>query len=64
MVQKGVYPWDHMGIFDEFQETALKLPTVFYSALNGENLSADDYKHVQDYGARLIPLPTLLGMLC
>ena len=46
MARKGVYPYDYMDSFDKFNE---KLPTKedFYSILNDENISNEDYKHAQ-----------------
>ena len=47
MARKGVYPYDHMDSFDKFNE---KLPTKeeFYSALNNEHISDEDYKNVHN----------------
>ena len=47
MSQKGVYPYDFMDSFDKFNE---KLPPKeeFYSRLNDEHLSDEDYKHAQN----------------
>ena len=47
MVRKGVYPYDYMDSFDKFNE---KLPSKeeFYSILNNEHISDEDYKHAQD----------------
>ena len=46
MSKKGVYPYDFMDSFDKFDE---KLPTKeeFYSILNDEHISDEDYKHAQ-----------------
>ena len=46
MAQKGVYPYDYMDSFDKFDE---KLPTKedFYSILNNQHISDDEYKHAQ-----------------
>ena len=46
MSQKGVYPYDFMDSFDKFNE---KLPTKedFYSILNNQHISNEDYKHAQ-----------------
>ena len=46
MARKGVYPYDHMDSFDKFNE---KLPTKeeFYSILNDEHISDEDYKHAK-----------------
>ena len=47
MARKGVYPYDFMDSFDKFNE---KLPTKeeFYSVLNDEHISDEDYKHAQN----------------
>ena len=46
MARKCVYPYDYMDRFDKFDEN---LPTKddFYSTMNNENISDDDYKHAQ-----------------
>ena len=46
MVRKGVYPYDYMDSFDKFNE---KLPSKedFYSILNDEHISNEDYQHAQ-----------------
>ncbi|XP_068749257.1 uncharacterized protein [Montipora capricornis] len=47
MSQKGVYPYDFMDSFDKFNE---KLPPKeeFYSTLNDEDITDDQYKHAQN----------------
>ncbi|XP_068691376.1 uncharacterized protein [Montipora foliosa] len=47
MSQKGVYPYDFMDSFGKFNE---KLPPKeeFYSILNDEHISDDQYKHAQN----------------
>ena len=47
MARKGVYPYDYMDSFDKFSE---KLPAKeeFYSVLNNEHISDEDYKHTQN----------------
>lgn len=47
MAKKGVYPYDFMDSFDKFNE---KLPTKeeFYSILNDEHISDEDYKHAKN----------------
>ena len=46
MSQKGVYPYDFMDSFDKFNE---KLPSKeeFYSILNDEHITDEQYKHAQ-----------------
>ena len=47
MRKKGIYPYDFM---DSFEKINVKLPTKedFYSILNNENISDEDYKHAQN----------------
>ena len=48
LLRKGVYPYDYIGGYNKLSET--KLPSVedFYSKLNDENISPEDYKHAQN----------------
>ena len=47
MAKKGVYPYDYMDSFKKFKE---QLPTKeeFYSILNDEHISDEDYQHAQN----------------
>ena len=47
MVRKGVYPYDFMDSFDKFNE---QLPSKedFFSILNNEHISDEDYQHVKN----------------
>ena len=47
MIRKGVYPYDYMDSFEKFKS---QLPTKeeFYSILNDEHISDEDYRHAQD----------------
>ena len=47
MVRKGVYPYDYMDSFDKFNEK-LPLKEEFYSILNDEHISDEEYKHAQN----------------
>ena len=48
MKQKGIYPYDHMDSFDRFNETKLPMKEEFYSILNNEHISDEQYKHAQN----------------
>ena len=48
MKQKGIYPYDHMDCFDRFNETQLPKKQDFYSILNNEHISDEQYKHGQN----------------
>ena len=46
--KKGVYPYDYMDSFDKFKRKTLPCKADFYSLLNDEDISDDDYNHAQD----------------
>ena len=46
MTRKGVYPYDFMDSFDKFN-TGFPPKEDFYSIMNGEHITDDDYKHAQ-----------------
>ena len=48
MKRKGIYPYDHMDCFDRFNETKLPVQQDFYSILNNEHISDEQYKHAQN----------------
>ena len=48
MKQKGVYPYDYMNSSDKFNETKLPNKEDFYSILNDENISDDQYNHAKN----------------
>ena len=43
--QKGVYPYGYVSSISKFKETKLPPKEEFYSKLNNENISAEDYQH-------------------
>ena len=47
MSKKGVYPYDFMDSFDKFNEQLPKKED-FYSILNDEHISYEDYNHAQN----------------
>ena len=48
MRKKGVYPYDYMDSFDKFNNKKLPSTDEFYSTLNNENISNQDYKHAKN----------------
>ena len=48
MKQKGVYPYDFMDGFEKFNNTQLPNKDEFYSILNNESISDEQYKHAQN----------------
>ena len=47
LLRKGVYPYDHVDSIEKLFETVLPPIDKFYSKLNEEHISEDDYKHAQ-----------------
>ena len=47
LVRKGVYPYEYMDSWEKFDENTLPPKKDFYSNLNLENISDEDYVHAQ-----------------
>ena len=45
LTRKGVYPYDYVSSFKKLSETQLPPKEKFYSQLNDEEISDDDYQH-------------------
>ena len=48
MSQKGVYPYDHMDSFEKFDQTELPTKQQFYSILNDQHITNDEYNHAKE----------------
>ena len=48
MKQKGIYPYDYMDSFNKFNETKLPIQQHFFSILNNEHISDEQYNHAQN----------------
>ena len=48
VTKKGVYPYDYTSDFSKFEEVELPPKMTFYSILNAEDISDDDYLHAQN----------------
>ena len=48
MKQKGIYPYDYMDSFNKFNETQLPNKKDFFSILNNEHISHEQYNHAQN----------------
>ena len=47
MLRKGVFPYDWFDGFDKLNETQLPPKEAFYSKLNDEDITEDNYQHAQ-----------------
>ena len=47
LLRKGVYPYEYMNSWERFNETSLPPKESFYSKLNLEDISDNDYLHAQ-----------------
>ena len=47
LTRKGVYPYEYVTSWDQFEETQLPPISAFYSNLNMSSISEDDYQHTQ-----------------
>ena len=45
--RKGVYPYDYVDSLDRLAELQLPPKETFYSKLNDEHISDEDYEHAQ-----------------
>ena len=48
MTRKGIYPYDYMDSFEKFNKTELPTKEEFYSILNNEHISHEDYCHAEN----------------
>ena len=47
LTRKGVYPYDYVSSLDKLSETQLPPKEEFYSKLNDEDISDEDYQHAK-----------------
>ena len=47
MLRKDVNPYEFMDSWEKLDETTLTLKEAFYSNLNSEDISDEDYAHAQ-----------------
>ena len=47
LYKKGIYPYEYMDSWERFNETSLPEKEMFYSKLNDEHITEDEYAHAQ-----------------
>ena len=47
LLRKGVFSYDHIISLEKLKETRLPSKEAFYSKLNDEHISEEDYQHAQ-----------------
>ena len=47
LYQKGIYPYEYMDSWEKFSETSLPKKEDFYSKLNDEHITEDEYTHAK-----------------
>ena len=47
LLGKGVYPYEYMDSWEKFDKTSVPLKEAFYSKLNLENITDEDYECVR-----------------
>ena len=47
LYKKGIYPYEYMDSWDKFKETKLPPKESFYSKLNDEHITEDEYAHAK-----------------
>ena len=47
LLRKGIYPYEHMDSWKRFKEESLPDKKYFYSELNKEHITDEDYAHAQ-----------------
>ena len=55
LLRKGVYPYEYMDSFEQFNETSLPPKEAFYSKLNMSHITDNDYRHAKKIWDRLTP---------
>ena len=48
MTKKGVYPYDYMNSFEKFEDSRLPKKEDFFSIMNNEHITDEDYQHAQN----------------
>ena len=48
MKKKGVYPYDYMNSFEKFEDSRLPKKEDFFSVMNNEHITDEEYQHAQN----------------
>ena len=47
LLKKGIYPYEHMDLFEKVGETKLPEKEKFYSSLSGKGITDEEYEHAK-----------------
>lgn len=47
LTRKGIYPYDYVNCWERFEERSLPEKNMFYSSLNNEHITDEDFQHAQ-----------------
>ena len=53
LLRKGVYPYEYMDSWEKSDEISFSNKATFYSGLNLEDITDEDYEHAKKYGKYL-----------
>ena len=55
MRRKGIFPYKFLNCWERFDESQLPSKDEFYSKLNMNGITDEDYKHAQEVWKRITP---------
>ena len=56
MTKKGVYPYDYMNSFEKFEDKRLPNKEDFFSIMNNEHITDEEYQHAQNVWNEFVSL--------
>ena len=64
LLKKEIYPYEDMDSFERFSETKLPEKEAFYSKLNGNRITEEEYEHARKVWERSGAKPWATIMIC